>query len=87
MIDERLKKFTPPSDVKAPLSLAEVDTWKAVEHRNFILYYGVPAIRNVLPSKYVEHFTTLSSLMAILLGESITVEKVEECKVLYPSSF
>jgi len=51
---------------RKPRTLLEVDRWKAVEFRLFLLYTGPIALRDVLPSNLYHHFMLLHVSISIL---------------------
>lgn len=51
---------------RKPRSFNEVDRWKAVEFRNFLIYFGPLVLRSSLPEKLYHHFMLLSVAVTIL---------------------
>jgi len=51
---------------RLPRSFKEIDRWKAVEFRSFLLYYGPVLLRSGLPDKLYHHFMLLSVATTIL---------------------
>lgn len=61
-IDRRLCSITPPTYAsRKPRSLTDRARFKANELRNFLLYYGLPCLLNILPEVYYDHFQKLVS--------------------------
>lgn len=76
-IDDRLVNIRPPIFfTRLPRSLSEKAFWKATEWKFWLLYYGMPCLEGILPSKYVEHFSLLSQSVFMLLKS-----KIEESEV------
>jgi len=71
---ERLAQFTPcvcSEFNRKPRSLYEIDRWKAVELRNFLVYYGPLALRSVVPDDLYHHFMLLSVAIIILSSSTL----------------
>lgn len=71
-ISSRLKDLSGqfPSDfARQPRALTEVDRWKAVEFRQFLLYTGAVVLRGILTVDHYNHFCTLMVASSILLDE------------------
>lgn len=50
----------PPSEMaRVPRSICDRKNWKAAEWRYFLLYYSYPCVKNLLPSKYLQHWCSL----------------------------
>ncbi|KAH9383003.1 hypothetical protein HPB48_023638 [Haemaphysalis longicornis] len=76
-IDDCLVNIRPPIFfTRLPRSLSEKTFWKATEWKFWLLYYGMPCLEGILPSKYVEHFSLLSQSVFMLLKS-----KIEESEV------
>ena len=56
---------------RTPRTLLEVDRWKAVEFRLFLLYTGPIALRDILPSKLYHHFMLLHVSISILINPEL----------------
>lgn len=68
-VDERLLRIKPPSNIsRKPRSIEERNIWKANELRNWLLYYGIPCLIDILPIKYLNHFALLSDSIYSLLN-------------------
>lgn len=57
---------------RLPKKIDEYGDWKASEFRTFLLYYSVPLLEDVLPSKYFDHFCNLVLGTFLLLKTSIS---------------
>ncbi len=49
---------------------------KATEYQAWLLYYGVPVMLDMLPTKYLRHFALLAEATHILLGDNITDQEL-----------
>lgn len=77
-LEDRLSAIQPPNRVgRLPKPLAEVKDWKASEYRAFLLFYGLPCLRGILPDDYHNHFSFLVRGIYILLGDSISEAEIE----------
>ena len=75
--DSRLLGVRPPQDLsRTPRTLRDGSHWKASECRNWLLYYSVPVLFQILPTRYMEHWCLLVSAIFILLKEKLTVAEV-----------
>lgn len=61
-----LRSWMPREFSRKPRGLEEVRMWKATEFRLFLLYVGPSVLRDILPEKYLRHFTTLHCACRIL---------------------
>ena len=73
--DKLLKDTRPPSFITRPPRpyTKYIKYWKAVEYRNFLLYYGPIVLRTLLPDDLFRHFLLLSGGIRIFLGPSISI--------------
>lgn len=65
---------------RMPRSLKELSDFKANEFRSLLLYYLPICLKGVLPQKYVEHFSLLSSAIFILLKDNISADELDEAE-------
>lgn len=63
-----IKIHIPCEFARKPRSLEEVNRWKAVEFRTFLLYVGTIVTKSVLNDEHWKHFFGLSIAMNILLS-------------------
>lgn len=71
-IDEILCNIKPPQSIhRKPRSTTEKATWKANEFRNWVLYFSLPCLRNILDKKHYEHYALLPQSLHILLSKDI----------------
>lgn len=71
---DRLSQFTPcvcSEFSRKPRSLFEIDRWKAVELRNFLIYFGPLVLRSVLPDELYHHFMILNVAITILSSTNL----------------
>ncbi|CAL1295766.1 unnamed protein product [Larinioides sclopetarius] len=72
-VDERLQSISPPQCIsRRPRPLSDMVHWKANEWRSWLLFYAIPCLDNILPSKYVKHMALLSSAIYNLLQNYIS---------------
>lgn len=72
-VDRRLLSITPTSDVsRFPRSLTERSDYRGHEWYYWILIYSIPCLKNILPTKYFNHWCQLPSALAILMQNSVT---------------
>ncbi|XP_040066795.1 uncharacterized protein LOC120840366 [Ixodes scapularis] len=77
-LDEQIVKIHPPiSFTRLPRPLSERSFWKATEWKYWLLYYGVPTLQNLLPQRYLTHFSLLSQSVFMLLKTTI-----QECEII-----
>lgn len=55
--------------------------WRASELKNFILYFGVPCLINILPERYLDHFSLLVEGVTLLYKE-VTDETLRKSRRL-----
>lgn len=57
----------PSEFARQPRTLKELDRWKATEFRQFLLYTGPVALRNVVSDEVYQHLLSLSVAISIML--------------------
>lgn len=68
-----IKRATPTSDVsRFPRSLTERSDYRGHEWYYWILIYSIPCLKDILPTKYFNHWCQLPSALAILMQNSVT---------------
>ena len=95
-----LRSFIHSEFARRPRSLMELDRWKAMELRQFLLYTGPVVLKYVLPPRLYKHFLTLSIAMSILLMQDdakrvlyvdyaakLLHHFVFNCEILYGETF
>ena len=91
-------QFVPREFARKPRRLDEIDRWKATEFRQFLLYTGPFALKNVLPNNLYKHFMCLSVAVNILVNKTLASHHsnyahqlltyfVRRCSVLYGQEF
>ncbi|XP_065672557.1 uncharacterized protein LOC136090245 [Hydra vulgaris] len=56
-----------PSDfARQPMSLSDLDRWKATELRSFLVYYGMTVLKDIIDLRTYKHFLSLSISIRIL---------------------
>jgi len=64
-----MQKFVPSEFHRGPRSLGEAGFWKAVEFKNFVLYWGVAIVEGMLNRDQIYHFRLLMISLRILESE------------------
>ena len=77
-VNTMLQNITPTMFVsRIPRSLDDLSHWKSSEYRNFLLYWSIPILREVLDSEYFAHFCLLARSIFTLSKEGITPEELQ----------
>ena len=76
--DEKLAQIKPPNYItRTPRSISKHRKyWKASEYRNWLLFYSIPVMTNILPPVYLSHHILLVYCMSVLLSSSITQREI-----------
>lgn len=61
-----IRNSTPKEFVRKPRPISDINHWKAVEFRTFILYTGPTILRHILKNDIYNHFLTLHAAMTIV---------------------
>lgn len=89
-VNSLLTKIKPILDItRVPRSLDEMG-WKSSEYRNFLLFWGIPVLSEILPYVYFVHFKLLVKGIFLLSKEIITVsdlEQADQCLHLFVEGF
>ena len=82
LFDQRLTQIKPPNKVTRPPRSYQkfCSDWKASEYRNFILFYCLPILADILPNKQLSNFTLLVHSIFILLQKSISYASIESAE-------
>ena len=97
---EEMTGLFPSEFVRQPRGFDEAKRWKATELRQFLLYSGCVALKDVLTHEYYKQFLMLSLTMRILLDENENIRShyltytrdllrcfVAKCQELYGNTF
>lgn len=72
MVDERLLAIKPTDEVsRAPRPLAERSDYRGHEWFYFVVMYSIPILKNVLPNKFLSHWSLFVKGLAMLMQNSI----------------
>jgi hypothetical protein len=94
----QLSRFVPREFARKPRSLSEIDRWKAVEFRTFLLYTGPAVLPGILSENILNHFLLLSVAISLLANpkycktysdyaNQLLICFVEQSKVIYGATF
>lgn len=76
-VDSRLLQITPTSNVsRFPRSLTEMSDCRGHECYHWIMEYSIPCLKNILPSKYLNHWSQLPTGLSLLMQNSIAKSDV-----------
>lgn len=67
-----LSSYNPREFARNPRGLDEISRWKATEFRQFVLYTGLVALRDFVPTEMYEHFLLIHCSYRILLSHFAT---------------
>lgn len=70
----QLKSHVPLEFSRKPRALQFIDTWKATEFRQFLLYTGPIVLKSVLPEPYYAHFMALHFAVTLLCTEKLYIK-------------
>lgn len=78
-VDLLLLQQRPPHEFSRPPRsiLKHRKYWKASEYRNWLLYYSLPLLSDVLPPLHLHHFALLVCSMHILLQEGLKEVQIQ----------
>lgn len=78
-VDRKLLSIKPLSYItRAPCSISQLSYWKTSEYRNFLLFYLVPCMKDVLPTLHLEHISLLACGVYLCCKSNISTEDVEK---------
>lgn len=82
LFDQRLTQIKPPDEVtRSPRSYQKFSSdWKLSDYRNFISFYDLPILADILPNNQLSNFTLLVHSMFILLQKSISHASIESAE-------
>lgn len=82
-IDKRLLNVKTPTNIDSqPRSISLYKRWTASEWREWLLWYALPCLDGILPTKYFNHLQKLCQAMYILNSFSITKENFKTAEDL-----
>lgn len=82
-INQRLISLKPPNRIsRRPRSIYSIKQWKASEWRNWLLYYCLPCLENILKPKYMKHLAKLCQAIYIYNSDSISFSQLQEAQTL-----
>jgi len=71
-VDERLLSIKPTEEVsRAPRPLSECSDYRGHEWFYFVVIYSVPILKNILPNKFLNHWSLFVKALAILMQNSV----------------
>ncbi|KAG0433071.1 hypothetical protein HPB47_020260, partial [Ixodes persulcatus] len=77
-VNARLQSIKSPHCVtRLHCSIEERSFWKAAEWRQWILFYALPCMLDLLPLLYWRHLCKLSEAIHILLRDSLALEEIK----------
>lgn len=71
-------------------SLLDIERWKAVEFRNFLLYSGPVVLKDIIEGKKNDHFLLFHIAIRILRTPGVTVDQIpyaDSCLKFFFSNF
>lgn len=77
-----LQRFVSKLSARKPRSLDEVDSWKASEYRQFLLYTWKIVLKGILPQELYNHFLVLSVAICILVSPKLTQQHSQYAREL-----
>ncbi|XP_059477522.1 uncharacterized protein LOC132197926 [Neocloeon triangulifer] len=81
IIDNYLKNIRPPKIVqKVPLLISMQNLMNSREAENWLLFYSVPILSQILPTAYVQHWKLLVGSMQLLLQDEVSATDVEKAE-------
>ncbi|XP_042149211.1 uncharacterized protein LOC121837608 [Ixodes scapularis] len=82
-VDKRLRSIKPPHCItRLPRSIEERGFWKASEWKQWLLFYALPCLLDVLPQLYWKHLSKLCEAVHILLHDSLTLRDIKRAEEL-----
>lgn len=78
ILDKRLSEILPPCEItRTPQSVSNISQWKASEFKNFLIYYSLPCLKDLLPSVFYKHWFLLVYAIYVFDSDKITTEAYE----------
>ncbi|KAG0443402.1 hypothetical protein HPB47_014960 [Ixodes persulcatus] len=83
-VDKRLRGIKPPHCItRLPRSIEERGFWKASEWKQWLLFYALPCLMDILPQLYWKHLCKLSEAVHILLRDSLTLHDIKRAELSF----
>jgi hypothetical protein len=77
-VETRLKKIKPPNFIKRRLrSISQVSNFKTSEYKNWLLYYSVPILHDIMDPEHFKHYFSLVKTTYVLNSECILPSEIE----------
>ncbi|KAE8745036.1 hypothetical protein FOCC_FOCC008348 [Frankliniella occidentalis] len=71
-VNARLLGITPTTDIsRAPRSLKDRLDWRGHEWVHWVVEYSVPVLKNILPARFLNHWSHLVWAVAVLMQNSV----------------
>lgn len=77
-----MRRYIPLEFCRLPRKLDEIENWKAIELRQFLLYTGPIVLKFKLNSVFYDHFLSLSLAIRILLSRELLKKYIEYARSL-----
>lgn len=72
LLNARIKAFTPPIELRrTPRDISHFAVWTGREFENMILYLSIPLLKNILPDRYLKHWSLYVQAKYILMGSEL----------------
>ncbi|XP_064479913.1 uncharacterized protein LOC135393391 [Ornithodoros turicata] len=83
ILNSRLRTICPPICFsRLPRPLTERAMWKASEWKCWLLYYCAPCVMDVLPERFLNHFSLLCEAIFLLLKHTIQHSDISKAELL-----
>lgn len=77
VVNARLLSITPTGDVsRAPRSLYERSDYRGHEWYYWVIVYSIPCLKNILPQRFLNHWSLLVHALAIIMQNSVAKTEV-----------
>ena len=84
IINRRLKKIKIPSRIsRYPRNIEDCKNWKASEWRNWLLYYSIFCLKDIIRQQDLDHLKLLSEAAFLLHKSSITTDNLHTARDLF----
>ena len=84
LVDFRLTRIQPTLDIsRLPRSIQdELKHWKASEFQNFLLYYGLPILSDILDTERFLHYSLFVNAIFILLQSNMEKHDIDRAEMM-----